>query len=100
MSFDYATLIGDAILAGGTVAVALYGRKTANRASATHDKVAEIERRTVSDKRIANAITEYARENPGEISEALLEDALRRLLIAIIDDNYPEGTRNNDRKRN
>jgi hypothetical protein len=74
-----------------------------NDVRATHAKVVDLERRTVSDQRITQAVTEYVEQNPGELGEAILEDALRRLLIAIVDDNYPEGEsneRNRSRRRN
>lgn len=101
MSVDIATIIGDGLLSGATVAVALITRhnvrgvrRTVNR---THAKVIDLERRTVSDKRISEAVANYAQDNPGELGEAILEDALRRLLIAIVDDNYPEGTKTSER---
>lgn len=96
-------MIGDAILATGGVVAARIGIVRSKETRAKIQEVAEVGERNSGhlalltdrrqERRIKQAVAEYARDHPGLITSAVATEALRELLDVFISGNLDEDER-------
>lgn len=94
MALDLSVIIGDGLLAGGAVTAAIAGRRQLKHTRAAAEQAVAISeenaghlqqlRDTAMDDRIRTSVAEYVEQHPSIVGEAVMFDAMRDLLDAII----------------
>lgn len=106
---DVGLIVGDALLASGTIGAGLLGRRAVKGArdeaaaaravgEANHAKLSAMQDETMTE-RIRDAVTAYAEAHPSIVGEAVMFEAMRDLFDAVILANLDDEPTGDRRRR-